>query len=70
MINDFSTFEDCLKMLMEKAVCETPQEEKSLHFPFATTASNDTSANDSNYQSSNLTSTDANTEIPIEHPEG
>ena len=70
MVNNFSTFEDCFKMLMEKVVCKTPQEEKSLHFPFTTTASNDTSANDSNYQSSNLTSMDTNTEIPIEHPEG
>ena len=55
---------------MGKVTCKTPQEEKSLHFPFTTTASNDTSANDSDYQSSNLNSMDTNNEIPIEHPKG
>ena len=70
MVNDFSTCEDCLEMLMEKATCKTPQEEKSLHFPFTTIASNDTSANESNCQPPNLTSVDTNNEIPIEHLKG
>ena len=73
MVNEFSTFKDYLEMLMGKANCKTPQEEESsslFHFPFTTTASNDTSANDTNYQSSNLTSMDTNNEIPIEHPKG
>ena len=73
MVNEFSTFKDCLEMLMGKANCKTPQEEKpssSFHFPFTTTASNDTSANDINYQSSNLTSVDTNNEIPIKLSKG
>ena len=70
MVNDFSTFEDCLEMLMKKATCKTPQEEKSLHFPFTTTASDDTSAIDCNYQSSNLTSMATNNEIPIQLSKG
>ena len=32
MFNIFYLFEDCLEMLMEKAACKTPQEEKSFHF--------------------------------------
>ena len=70
MVNDISTFEDCLEMLMEKATCKTPQEEKSLYFPFTTTASNDTTANDCNYQSLNVTSVGTNNEIPLEYPKG
>ena len=53
-------------MLMETATYKTPQEEKSLHFPFTTTAINDNSANDFDYQSSNLTMLDANNEFPVE----
>ena len=53
---------------MGKATCKIPKEEKSLHLPFTSTVSNDTSANDSNYQSSNLTLVDTNNEVAVEHP--
>ena len=55
-------------MLMETATYKTPQEEKSLHFPFTTTAINDNSANDNDYQSSNLTTLDTNNGFPVEQP--
>ena len=55
---------------MEKVICRTPQEDKSLHFPFTSAASIDNSANDSDYHSSNRTSMNANNEVPIEHPKG
>ena len=55
-------------MLMETATCKTPQEEKCLHFPCATAAINNNSANDFDYQSSNLTPLDTNNEFPVEHP--
>ena len=49
---------------METATYEAPQEEKSLHFPFTTTA-----INDNDYQSSNLTTLDdTNNEFPVEQP--
>ena len=63
MFNIFYLFEDCLEMLMEKAACKTPQEEKSFHFPFTSAAVND-------HQSLSCTSLDVNNEIPIEHHKG
>ena len=53
---------------METATYKTSQE-KSLHFPFTTTAINNNTANDFDYQSSNLTALDTNNEFPVEHPE-
>ena len=50
---------------METATYKTPQEEKSLHFPFTTTAINN---NDNDYQSSNLTTLDTNNGFPVEQP--
>ena len=55
---------------MEKVICKTPQEEKSLHFPFTSAAIIDNSANVSDYHSSNHTPMNANNEVPIEHPKG
>ena len=48
---------------METATYKTPQEEKSLHFPFTTTA-----INDNDYQSSNFTTLDTNNGFPVEQP--
>ena len=70
MFNIFYLFEDCLEMLMEKASCKTPQEEKSFPFPFTSAAVNDNLTNNSDRQSSSLTSLDVNNKIPKEHHKG
>ena len=59
-------FLDCLEMLMETDIYKTPQEKQSL---LTITASNNTTANDFDYRSSNLTPLDTNNEFPVEHSE-
>lgn len=53
---------------METASCKTLQEEKSLQFPFESTAINDKSSEDFDNQSSNLTTMGTNNDFPVEQP--
>lgn len=50
-------------MLMEKATCRVPQEEKSMFFPLTSLSDNDNLADDTNHQKSNFSSMDTSNEI-------